>query len=55
MSAVTYAQEHRISVEVKKWNFYEVVSQIEKQSKFMFFYKSEEIDNNQRINLNVKE
>ena len=27
--------------------------QIEKQSEFMFFYKSEEIDNNQRINLNV--
>ena len=54
MSAVTYAQEHRISVEVKNGTFYEVVSQIEKQSEFMFFYKSEEIDNNQRINLNVK-
>ena len=54
VSAVTYAQEHRISVEVKNGTFYEVVSQIEKQSKFMFFYKSEEIDNNQRINLNVK-
>ena len=49
-----FAQEHRISVEVKNGTFYEVVSQIEKQSKFMFFYKSEEIDNNQRINLNVK-
>ena len=54
VSAVTYAQEHRISVEVKNGTFYEVVSQIEKQSEFMFFYKSEEIDNNQRINLNVK-
>lgn len=36
-----------------KGTFYDVVSQIEKQSEFMFFYKSEEIDNNQRINLNV--
>lgn len=50
-TAVTYAQEHRISVAVENGTFYDVVSQIEKQSEFMFFYKSEEIDNNQRINL----
>ena len=54
VSAVTYAQEHRISVAVENGTFYDVVSQIEKQSEFMFFYKSEEIDNNQRINLKVK-
>ena len=53
ISAITYAQEHRISVSVENGTFYDVVSQIEKQSEFMFFYKSEEIDNNQRINLNV--
>lgn len=39
VSAVTYAQEHRISVEVKNGTFYEVVSQIEKQSEFMFSIK----------------
>lgn len=55
VSAVTYAQEHRISVAVENGTFYDVVSQIEKQSEFMFFYKSEEIDNNQRINLKVKD
>ena len=54
VSAVTYAQEHRISVAVENGTFYDVVSQIEKQSEFMFFYKSEEIDNNQRFNLAVK-
>ncbi len=55
VSAVTYAQEHRISVEVENGTFYDVVSQIEEQSEFMFFYKSEEIDNNQRINLKIKD
>ena len=54
VSATTYAQEHRISVSVKNGTFYDVVSQIERQSEFMFFYKSEEIDSNQRINLNAK-
>ena len=54
ISATTYAQEHRISVSVENGTFYDVVSQIEKQSEFMFFYRSEEIDNTQRINLNVK-
>lgn len=54
VSATTYAQEHRISIAVENGTFYDVVSQIEKQSEFMFFYKSEEIDNNQRINLKVE-
>lgn len=53
VSATTYAQEHRISVSVENGNFYDVVSQIEMQSEFMFFYKSEEIDNSQKISLNV--
>lgn len=55
LSATTYAQEQRISVVVENGTFYDVVSQIEKQSEFMFFYKSEEIDNNQRISLKVKD
>jgi len=51
VSATTYAQEQRISVEVENGTFYDIVSQIEKQSEFMFFYKSDEIDNSQRITL----
>ena len=54
-SANTYAQEHRITLSIENGTFYDVVSQIEKQSEFMFFYKSEEIDNTQKINLNVKD
>lgn len=54
VSATTYAQEHRISISVKNGTFYDVVSQIEKQSEFMFFYKSEEIDNDRRIDLKAK-
>ncbi|MDR2498934.1 MAG: SusC/RagA family TonB-linked outer membrane protein, partial [Tannerellaceae bacterium] len=50
-SAGTYAQEHRVSVNVKNGTFYDVVTQIEKQSEFLFFYKSEEISNSQRVTL----
>ena len=54
-SANTYAQEHRITLSIENGTFYDVVSQIEEQSEFMFFYKSEEIDKTQKINLNVKD
>ena len=50
-AATSYAQEQRVSVSVKNGSFYDLVSQIEKQSDFMFFYKSGEIDNNQRVNV----
>ncbi|MDR2496422.1 MAG: TonB-dependent receptor [Tannerellaceae bacterium] len=50
-SASTYAQEYRVSVNVKNGTFYDVVTQIEKQSEFLFFYKSEEISNSQRVTL----
>jgi TonB-linked SusC/RagA family outer membrane protein len=54
MSAGTYAQEQRITVRVQNGTFYDVVSQIEKQSEFRFFYKNEEIDNNQHITLEAR-
>lgn len=54
VSATTYAQNQRISVQIENGTFYDVVSQIEKQSEFMFFYKSEEIDNNNRITLKAQ-
>ncbi|MDR1258672.1 MAG: TonB-dependent receptor [Tannerellaceae bacterium] len=54
VSAATYAQEQRISVRIENGTFYDVVTQIEKQSEFMFFYKSEDIDNNQRITLEAR-
>ncbi|MDR2533468.1 MAG: SusC/RagA family TonB-linked outer membrane protein [Tannerellaceae bacterium] len=49
--AAPYAQEQRITVRVANGTFYDVVSQIEKQSEFMFFYNSEEVDNSQPVTL----
>jgi len=46
-----YAAEKRITVRVKDGTFYDVISQIEKQSNFMFFYSSEEIDNDRKVTL----
>jgi len=51
VSASTYAQGHKVSVHVTNGTFYDVVTQIEKQSEFMFFYKSEEIENSQRVTI----
>ncbi|MDR1779888.1 MAG: TonB-dependent receptor [Tannerella sp.] len=53
-AASTYAQEHRVSVQVKNGTFYDVITQIEKQSEFMFFYKSEEINNDRQVSLVAK-
>lgn len=50
-----YAQGERISISIDNGTFYDVVSQIEKQSGFMFFYKSEEIDNNKRFSLKIRD
>jgi TonB-linked SusC/RagA family outer membrane protein len=50
-SAAPYAMEQRISVHVTNGTFYDVVTQIEKQSEFMFFYKSEEIDDSRNITI----
>jgi TonB-linked SusC/RagA family outer membrane protein len=43
-----------MSITVKDGTFYDVVKQIEKQSDFLFFYKNEEINDNQRVSLVAK-
>jgi TonB-linked SusC/RagA family outer membrane protein len=53
ISAETYAQKTHISIDVKAGTFYDVVTQIEGQTEFMFFYKSEDIDNNKEVNIHV--
>lgn len=55
VSADTYAQKAQVSVAVKGGTFYDVISQIEKQTEFMFFYKSEDIDNNKQVDIQVKD
>ena len=54
VSADTYAQKAQVTVEVKSGTFYDVVSEIEKQTEFMFFYKSEDIDNSKQVDIQVK-
>ena len=44
----------QVTVEVKNRTFYDVVSEIEKQTEFMFFYKSEDIDNSKQVDIQVK-
>lgn len=53
MFATTYAQVQRISIDVNNGTLYDIVSQIEKQSEFMFFYNNEEIDNNLNISIHM--
>lgn len=55
ISATTYAQNQRISVSVENGTFYDVISQIEKQSEFMFFYNSDDIDNNRHISIKAND
>ncbi len=54
-NTLAYAQKQRVSVTIENGTFYDAISQIEEQSEFMFFYKSEEINDNQRITLNAKD
>lgn len=54
VSADTYAQKAQVTVEIKSGTFYDVVSEIEKQTEFMFFYKSEDIDNSKQVDIEVK-
>lgn len=54
-SAISYAQEKRVTISIENGTFYDVVAQIEKQSEFLFFYKSDEVDSNSRLSLKVKD
>ena len=53
--AVGYAQNEKITIKASNATFQEVVSMIEKQSNYIFFYKSEDVDHLQRFNINTTE
>lgn len=55
VSASTYAQNQRVSVAVENGTLYDVISQIENRSDFMFFYNSDEIDNNSKISFRAED
>ncbi|MDR1171181.1 MAG: SusC/RagA family TonB-linked outer membrane protein [Bacteroidales bacterium] len=51
VSAESYAQKTKLSIDVQNGTLYEVVSEIEKQTGFMFFYKSGDIDKDMKVSI----
>jgi TonB-linked SusC/RagA family outer membrane protein len=54
VSATTYAQDQKLNLNVRNASFNEVVDQLQKQSDFYFFYKSEDIPASKKITANLK-
>ena len=52
--AASYGQNEKITVNVHNASFSEVLSLIEQQTDYVFFYKSEDVDNTRQFTLNVK-
>lgn len=50
-SATVNAQRNSLSIDIQNGTIYDVVSEIEKQTDYMFFYKNTDIDHSQRINV----
>ena len=55
VSVSAFAQEPRLSLNMQNASFYEVVSEIEKQTEFVFIYKSGDINKNLKINIQAKD
>ena len=55
VSASSYSQATKLSLQMNQVNAHEVFKQIEAQSDFVFIYKSEAIDLNKKINVKMKE
>ncbi len=53
--AAGYAQNEKRTVKTRNATLKEVISLIEKQSDYVFFYKNEEVNQSQRFNLDVNE
>lgn len=54
VSASVNAQKNNLSITINNGTIYDIVSEIESKTDYMFFYKDEEIDNTQRISVNAK-
>ena len=46
-----WSQEKGITINIQNGSVYDIVSAIEKQSSYMFFYKSEDIDKNVKVSI----
>ncbi|MDR3260439.1 MAG: carboxypeptidase-like regulatory domain-containing protein, partial [Tannerella sp.] len=54
VSAEGYAQSTTLSMNIRNGSVYDVMSEIEKQTEFMFFYKSSDIDNDLRVTVQAR-
>jgi TonB-linked SusC/RagA family outer membrane protein len=54
LPANLYAQKNKITVNIQNGTLYDLVSEIEKQTDYMFFYKSEDIDKNLKVNVRAE-
>ncbi|HBK30515.1 MAG TPA: SusC/RagA family TonB-linked outer membrane protein, partial [Porphyromonadaceae bacterium] len=52
--ADSYAQNEKLSVKAQNATLSEIITIIEKQSDYSFFYQSEDIDNTHRYNIELK-
>ena len=54
VSASVYSQRTKLTLNVDEASIYEVLNQIENQSDFVFIYKSDVIDCDKKVNVNIK-
>lgn len=55
LSASTYSQNTKITLDLEGVTLFDVFKQIESQSEFVFIYKSATVDFNRRVNVKVEE
>lgn len=54
-AASVNAQKNSLSIHIQNGTIYDVVSEIEKQTDYMFFYKNGDIDNTQRVSVSLSD
>ncbi|MDR3269679.1 MAG: SusC/RagA family TonB-linked outer membrane protein [Tannerella sp.] len=55
VSAEVYTQKTTISINIQNGSIYDIVSEIEKQTEFMFFYKSNDINNDLKVTVQAQD
>lgn len=55
ISAATYGQSYRLSIQKQDCSLSEVLKEIENKSEYTFFYNDNQVNVNRRINVNAKE
>ena len=55
ISAATYGQSYKLSIQKQDCSLSEVLKEIENKSEYTFFYNDNQVNVNRRINVNAKE